>query len=79
MAPTAPAAPASFEEAVSRLESLIREMESGELPLDASLAAYQQGTELIRFCQAKLADAEQQLSVLENGELKPLSLEVADV
>ena len=54
-------------------------MESGELPLDASLAAYQQGTELIRFCQAKLADAEQQLSVLENGELKPLSLEVADV
>ncbi len=79
MAPTAPVAPASFEEAVSRLESLIRDMESGELPLDTSLAAYQQGTELIRFCQAKLADAEQQLSVLENGELKPLSLEVADV
>ncbi|HNX71925.1 exodeoxyribonuclease VII small subunit [Rivihabitans pingtungensis] len=78
MAHTAPA-PASFEEAVSRLETLIRDMESGQLPLEASLAAYQQGSELIRFCQARLAQAEQQLSVLENGELKPLTLEGADV
>lgn len=54
-------------------------MESGQLPLEASLAAYQQGSELIRFCQARLAQAEQQLSVLENGELKPLTLEGADV
>ena len=74
MAHTAPA-PASFEEAVSRLETLIRDMESGQLPLEASLAAYQQGSELIRFCQGRLAQAEQQLSVLENGELKPLTLE----
>ena len=78
MAHTAPA-PASFEEAVSRLETLISDMESGQLPLEASLAAYQQGSELIRFCQARLAQAEQQLSVLENGELKPLTLEGADV
>lgn len=78
MAHTAPA-PASFEEAVSRLETLIRDMESGQLPLEASLAAYQQGSELIRFCQVRLAQAEQQLSVLENGELKPLTLEGADV
>ena len=78
MAHIAPA-PASFEEAVSRLETLIRDMESGQLPLEASLAAYQQGSELIRFCQARLAQAEQQLSVLENGELKPLTLEGADV
>ena len=78
MAHTAPA-PASFVEAVSRLETLIRDMESGQLPLEASLAAYQQGSELIRFCQARLAQAEQQLSMLENGELKPLTLEGADV
>ena len=50
MAHTAPA-PASFEEAVSRLETLIRDMESGQLPLEASLAAYQQGSELIRFAR----------------------------
>jgi cobalt-zinc-cadmium efflux system outer membrane protein len=56
MAHTAPA-PASFEEAVSRLETLIRDMESGQLPLETSLAAYQQGSELIRFCQARLAQA----------------------
>lgn len=71
--------PASFEEAVSDLEALIRDMESGQLPLEASLTAYQHGSELIRFCQARLAQAEQQLSVLENGELKPLTLEDGDV
>ena len=64
--------PASFEDAVTRLDALIRDLEAGELPLEAALEAYKQGNELVKFCQDKLADAEQQLKVLENGELKPL-------
>ncbi len=64
--------PASFEDAVARLDALIRDLEAGELPLEAALEAYKQGNELVKFCQDKLADAEQQLKVLENGELKTL-------
>ena len=64
--------PASFEEAVAQREGLIRELESGELPLDGALAAYKQGSELLSFCQSRLTDAEQQLKVLENGVLRPL-------
>lgn len=67
-------APASFENSLAQLEDIIQAMESGDMPLDAALASYKQGIELMKFCQAKLADAEQQLRVLENGELKPLDI-----
>ncbi|XZG69852.1 exodeoxyribonuclease VII small subunit [Chitinibacteraceae bacterium HSL-7] len=67
----APKAPESFEAGVAELEALIVELESGQLPLDASLAAYKRGQVLLAFCQSKLADAEAQIRVLENGELKP--------
>ena len=65
---------ASFENALAQLEDIIRAMESGDMPLDNALTSYKQGMELIKFCQGKLADAEQQLRVLENDELKPLDL-----
>ncbi|MFC3625264.1 exodeoxyribonuclease VII small subunit [Vogesella amnigena] len=65
---------ASFESALAQLEDIIRAMESGDMPLDNALTSYKQGMELIKFCQSKLADAEQQLRVLENDELKPLDL-----
>jgi exodeoxyribonuclease VII small subunit len=65
---------ASFESALAQLEDIIQAMESGDMPLEGALTSYKQGTELIKFCQAKLADAEQQLKVLENDELKPLVL-----
>ncbi|MFC3533065.1 exodeoxyribonuclease VII small subunit [Vogesella facilis] len=67
-------AQASFETALAQLEDIIRAMESGDMPLDNALTSYKQGMELIKFCQSKLADAEQQLRVLENDELKPLDL-----
>ena len=65
---------ASFENALAQLEDIIRAMESGDMPLDNALTSYKQGMELIKFCQSKLEDAEQQLRVLENDELKPLDL-----
>ncbi len=67
-------APASFETALAQLEELIQAMESGDMPLETALTSYKNGIELVRFCQAKLGDAEQQLKVLENNELKPLDI-----
>jgi len=59
-----------FEAALAELESLVHSMEDGKLELEASIAAYRRGMELMKYCQAQLADAEQQIRVLENGELK---------
>lgn len=66
--------PANFEAALAELETIIQTMENGELPLEAALTAYKDGIELMKFCQGRLADAEQQLKVLEDGELKPMEL-----
>jgi len=44
-------------------------MEAGKLSLEESLAAYQRGTELLKYCQRTLAAAEQQIQVLETGTL----------
>ena len=46
-------------------------MESGSLALEQSLAAYARGVALTRLCQQKLAQAEQQVKVLEAGVLRP--------
>lgn len=67
-------APKSFEEALSRLESLTQSMQ-GEMPLEDALAAYQEGNELIRYCQNKLAQVEQKLQVLDADGPKELNLE----
>jgi len=56
--------PKSFEAALSELEALVVQMDNGQLPLEQSLAAYKQGTELLKHCQAALQDAEQQVRVL---------------
>ena len=48
-------------------------MESGELSLDDSIAAYRRGAELARYCQARLANAEQEIKQLEGDLLKPLN------
>ena len=66
--------PESFESALAELESIIQAMEGGDMPLDAALSAYKDGIELLKFCQGKLSDAETQLKVLEEGQLKPLEL-----
>jgi len=56
---------------MGELETLIGDMERGELPLEAALAAYKRGGELIRFCQAQLEAADQQIKVLDGDMLKP--------
>ncbi|OGS75181.1 MAG: exodeoxyribonuclease VII small subunit [Gallionellales bacterium GWA2_55_18] len=62
-----------FESAVVELEQIVVDMEAGKLPLEDSLAAYKRGAELLSFCRGRLEDAQQQVSVLENGVLKDFS------
>jgi exodeoxyribonuclease VII small subunit len=62
-----------FETALARLESLVTQMESGSMPLEKSLAAYQEGVNLARYCQQRLDAAEEQVKVLQGNLLRPLS------
>lgn len=74
-----PTTPQDFETALARLEALVTQMESGSLPLDQSLAAYEQGVELARVCQQRLDLAEQQVKVLQGNLLKPFNDSADDI
>lgn len=67
---TKTAAGPSFESALAELEKIVEAMEEGQMPLEQSLTAYKRGAELLKFCQAQLQDAQQQVKILENGVLK---------
>ena len=69
--PPAPAAPASYEDALGELERLVAQMEAGQMPLDRMLQSYQRGAELLSWCRGRLEAVEEQVKVLENGQLKP--------
>lgn len=69
MDPT-PIADMKFETALAELENIVSSMEGGKLELDASIAAYRRGMELMKHCQTQLADADEQIRMLENGEVK---------
>ncbi len=66
----APATP-PYEEALQELERLVAAMEGGQLPLDALMQNYRRGAELLKLCRSKLDAVEQQVKVLEDGQLKP--------
>jgi exodeoxyribonuclease VII small subunit len=60
----------SFESALLELEKIVASMEAGQMPLEQSLAAYKRGAELLKFCQAALHDAQQQVKILEDDVLR---------
>lgn len=68
---TTPAVPASYESALLELDELVAAMEDGQLPLDRLLENYKRGAELLAYCRARLEAVEQQVKVLEDGQLKP--------
>jgi exodeoxyribonuclease VII small subunit len=70
--------PKDYESALAELEAIVADMESGQLPLEASLAAYKRGAELLQYCRQQLAAAEQQVKILENGTLQPFRTEDVD-
>ena len=61
-----------FEGAIAELESIVKRLEEGDLPLEQSLALYERGVQLSRFCHARLEEAERRIEILtDRGELKP--------
>jgi len=67
------ALPASYEDALTELDALVASMEAGQLPLDRMLESYRRGAELLAFCRARLEAVEQQVRLVEDGQLKPWS------
>ena len=61
-----------FEAALAELDLLVKKLEDGDLSLEQSLALYERGVQLSRFCHMKLEEAERRVEILtERGELKP--------
>ncbi len=69
--PSAAPLPARYEDALAELDELVQAMESGRLPLDELLVAYRRGAVLLAFCRERLQAVEEQVKVLEDGQLKP--------
>ncbi len=60
-----------FEEALRKLEDILRKMEAGDMTLEESLKAFEEGMRLSRLCAERLDDAERRVDVLlkEDGKL----------
>ena len=54
----------TFEQALQQLEQLVQKLEKGELPLEESLALYEEGIRLSRLCHGKLEEAEGKIAML---------------
>lgn len=57
----------TFEEALKELEDIARSLEEGSLNLDDSIARFERGTELKKFCREKLEEAEKKIEILQKG------------
>lgn len=59
---------ATFEEALARLEEIVRMLESGSAPLDKSLELFEEGVSLVKMCNSKLDNVEQRIKILSKNE-----------
>lgn len=76
-----PAATPPFEAALQKLESVVEAMEADDLPLETLLAKYEEGAQLVKICQEKLAEAELKIQQLEKtaaGEIKLKPVDLAE-
>ena len=62
--------PATYEAALQELEQLVARLESGQMPLEQLLSGYQRGAALLAFCKDRLQAVEDQIKVLDGGQLK---------
>lgn len=67
----------TFEEAIARLEEVVKELEDGRLPLAKSLEIFAEGISLSQLCNRHLEDAEQRIYILTEGEKGDLELKEA--
>lgn len=65
----------SFEDALAQLEAIVESMESGEVPLADLLARFEQGTKLLKVCEARLKDAELKIEQLKKQKDGTLAFE----
>ena len=71
--------PTDFEQALAELDGIVRSLEQGDQPLEQSLALFERGVTLSRFCHTKLEEAERRVEILnERGEAKPAPASLAD-
>ena len=63
----------SYELALAELDRLVSQMEGGQLPLDQLLDGYRRGAELLAFCRSRLQAVEEQVQLLDDGQLKAWS------
>ena len=68
-----------FEDALSKLESIVEKLESGDLSLEESLAAFEEGIRLSRICSKQLDEAERKIEILVKGEDGQLRIEDFDL
>lgn len=68
----------TFEEAIVRLEAVVRELEEGRLPLEKSLEIFAEGVGLSRICKRRLEEAEQRISILAADEKGRITLKEVD-
>ena len=69
----------AFEEAVKKLEKIVEEMESGELPLESMLSRFEEGTRLVKVCQTKLEEAEMKIQKLEKNSAGEISVKPVQI
>jgi len=69
---------ASFEEAIARLEAVVKELEDGGLPLEKALELFAEGIELSKLCNRSLEAAEQRIAILTRDESGSIKLKVID-
>ena len=70
-----------FEDAMKRLEDIVMDLDSGDLPLEESLKVFEEGMKLIKFCSVKLEEADQKITKLvkdSEGEYSQQPFEIEE-
>ena len=63
----------NFEKAMSRLEAIVEQMETGKLPLEDLIVRYEEGMNLVKVCQERLTSAEQKIEIIARNSVgKPV-------
>lgn len=66
----------TYEQAILRLEEIIHQLENNEIPLENSIALFQEGIELSKYCDQKLKNIQEKVAqIYENGQLKDFETE----
>lgn len=65
----------TFETSIERLESIVQEMESDKLPLEDLLLRYEEGTRLVKVCEAKLQGAEKRIEIIAKNAAGEICLD----